>query len=296
MGSELRYFAIEFNENDKKQISIDGDGEQIAVDYFDPYGIDRSTLHPVRFSFGIVNPRQGVKVSNVDEYDMSKFPHGIALIIDNESFDGKERHIVDQRHLTHAFRYLGYNVEVHRVVDSKRMMAIMSEMGKRSHDQYDSFVCCILSHGSAGHVFGTDGEKVSLDSLTQKIDAQRCPSLHNKPKLFFLQACRGELREMTVAVGSYGNIRATLEEIPQTADFFFGHTTPLGHVAWRDFNHGSWYISELCRTLCEMSTYASLNDIMTQVCSRVASGEKYKMIGYKMTPESTTRLQGNVYF
>ena len=269
------------------------------MDYFDPYKIDRSTLHPVRFSFGVVNPKQGEKVSIVAEYDMSKFPHGIALIINNESFEGKQKRIgtaVDQRHLTHAFRYLGYNVEVHKEVDSERMMAIMSEMGKRIHDQYDSFVCCILSHGTAGHVFGTDDKKVSLDALTQKIDAQRCPSLRNKPKLFFLQACRGELQEMTVAVGSDGDIRATPDEIPQTADFFFGHATPLGHVAWRDFNHGSWYISELCRTLCEMSTYASLNDIMTQVCSRVASGEKYKMIGYKMTPESTTRLQGNVYF
>ena len=269
------------------------------MDYFEPYGIDRSTLHPVRFSFGVVKPKQGVKVSIVEEYDMSRSPHGIALIINNESFEGKERRkgtAVDERHLTHAFRYLGYYVEVHREVDSQQMMAIMTEMGKRSHDEYDSFVCCILSHGTAGHVFGTDDKKVSLDTLTQKIDAQRCPSLRNKPKLFFLQACRGDLREMTVTVGADGDIRPTPDEIPQTADFFFGHATPLGHVAWRDFNHGSWYISELCNTLCEMSTYASLNDIMTKVCARVASGEKYNMIGYRMTPEVTSRLQANVYF
>jgi hypothetical protein len=270
------------------------------VDYFDPYGIDRSTLHPVRFNFGVVKPKEGMKVSIVKEYDMSKFPHGFALIINNESFEGKERRkgtAVDQRHLTHAFRYLGYIVEVHREVDSERMKSIMNEMGKRNHDQYDSFVCCILSHGTAGHVFGTDGVKVSLDTLTQSIDAKHCPTLRNKPKLFFLQACRGELRQMTVTVGADGdNIREIPDKIPETADFFFGHATPLGHVAWRDFDHGSWYISELCHTLCEMSTYASLNDIMTQVCSRVASGEKYDMIGYRMTPESTTRLQGNVYF
>ena len=269
------------------------------MDYFEPYGIDRSTLHPVRFSFGVVKPKQGVKVSNVEEYDMSRSPHGIALIINNESFEGKERRTgtaVDERHLTHAFRYLGYYVEVHREVDSQQMLAIMTEMGKRSHDEYDSFVCCILSHGSAGHVFGTDGEKISLDTVTQKIDAHRCPSLRNKPKLFFLQACRGDLREMTVTVGADSDTRPIPDEIPQTADFFFGHATPLGHVAWRDFNHGSWYISELCHTLCEMSTYASLNDIMTKVCSRVASGEKYKNIGYRMTPELTSRLQANVYF
>ena len=240
-----------------------------------------------------------MKVSNIDEYDMSKFPHGIALIINNESFVNQQERTgtaVDERHLTHAFRYLGYYVEVHREVDSQQMLAIMSEMGKRSHNNYDSFVCCILSHGSAGYVFGTDSETVSLDALTQKVDAQRCPSLRNKPKLFFLQACRGHLTEESITVGADGEIRLTPDEIPQTADFFFGHATPLGHVAWRDFNHGSWYVSELCYTLCEMSTYASLGDIMTKVCGRVASGEKYKMIGYRMTPEVTTRLQGNVFF
>ena len=269
------------------------------MDYFEPYGIDRSTLRPVRFSSRIVTPEQGVKVSNIQEYDMSKSPHGITLIINNESFEGKEPctgTAVDERHLTHAFRYLGYYVEVHCEVDSERMLSIMTEMGKRSHDEYDSFVCCILSHGSAGHVFGTDGEKVSLDILTQKIDARRCPSLCNKPKLFFLQACRGHLTEESVTIVADGEIRPTPGEIPQTADFFFGYATPLGHVAWRDFKHGSWYISELCYTLCERSTYTSLSDIMTEVCNRVSCGDEYKMIGYRMTPEMTSRLNRNVFF
>ena len=269
------------------------------MEHFEPYKIDRSTLRPVRFNFGVVKPKQGVKVSNIEEYDMSKFPHGIALIINNESFEGKEKRVgtaVDERHLTHAFRFLGYYVEVHREVDSERMLAIMTEMGKRGHDDYDSFVCCILSHGSAGHVFGTDDKKVSLNVLTQKIDAEHCPSLRNKPKLFFLQACRGNLTETSVPIGADGEIVSTPEEVPVMSDFFFGHATPLGHVAWRDLNHGSWYISELCYSLCEMSTYASLNDIMTKVNNRVSSGEKYKHIGYRMTPEVTALLKGNVFF
>lgn len=293
------HISTEFNENDKKQISIDGGGKKFLVDYFEPYKINRSTLRQIRFNFGMVVPKKGEKVSDIEEYDMSRFPHGMALIINNESFAGKERRHgtdIDERHLTHAFRYLGYFVEVHREVDSQQMLAIMTEMGRRSHDNFDSFVCCILSHGSAGYVFGTDDQLVSLDLLTQAIDARHCPSLRNKPKLFFLQACRGHLTETSVNVGADGEIRAIPQEIPKTADFLFGYATPLGHVAWRDFDHGSWYVSELCRTFCEMSTYASLNAMMTKVCSRVASGEKYQMIGYRMTPEMTSRLQGNVYF
>ena len=255
----------------------------------------------MRFGFGKVTPKKGEKVSNIEEYDMKKFPHGVALIINNETF---ERHnqrtgtAVDERHLIHAFRYLGYNVEVHREVDSKGMLHIMSEMGRRNHQEYDSFVCCILSHGTEGHVCGTDSKKVSLDTLTQKMDAQRCPTLRDKPKLFFLQACRGKLREAAVpiTVDSANETVPSHDEIPQTLDFFFSHATPLGHVAWRDLEHGSWYIAELCRTLCEMYLYASLNDIMTKVCARVACGDKYRTLGFRMTPEITSRLQGNVFF
>ena len=38
------------------------------------------------------------------------------------------------------------------------------------------------------------------------------------------------------------------------------HTPTPGHIAWRDFDHGSWYISEVCHTLCESSTHISLGD------------------------------------
>ena len=287
--------AIDF---DKKQRQ-----ERIPVEYFDPYGIDRATLHPIRFAFGIVKPEQREKVSNMKEYDMSRSPHGIALIINNECFKDKERRVgthVDQRHLAHIFRYLDYNVEVHREVDSQQMIAIMTDMGKRSHDEYDSFVCCILSHGNAGHVLGTDSEEVSLDVLTQKIDAGHCPSLHKKPKMFFIHASRGNLkeeiaadgqpyhddsREMTVTVGA---------DKTDMTDFFFGYATRLGYVAFRDFNHGSLFINELCRTLGEMCPYASLHDIMTEVSRRVANG--YSYLGYKMTPEMTSHLQASVYF
>ena len=46
------------------QISIDGGGRKIPVDYFDAYRIDRSELQPVLFGFGKVTPKKGEKVKN----------------------------------------------------------------------------------------------------------------------------------------------------------------------------------------------------------------------------------------
>ena len=317
----LLFTITEFNENDSKKISVDGrHGKKIAVECFEPYSINHSVaLRPMKFSFGEVKPENAKdRASTISTYSMKEFPHGIALIINNEIFTSKAMRKgtnIDERNLTHIFRYLGYQVEVHRDKKSQEMMEIMFEMGKRSHEMYDSFVCCILSHGTGGHVYGTDGEEVSLHALAEKVDATCCRTLHGKPKLFFLQACRGELKEVAVNVttdsgesmpphdpqpsttfGAHPVATDSDNEIPASADFFFGHATPLGYVAWRDEDHGSWYISELCRSLCEMYRYASLIDIMAKVCDRVASGERYKIIGYRASPESITHLRKNVFF
>ena len=285
---------------------------------FEPFNLDRRNLEQVRFSFGLVKPKDGTKANIVEEYNMKMFPHGTALIINNEQFanltlSDRKGTAIDERNLIHAFRILGYKVEVHRNLNSKEMLTIMTEMGKRSHDHCDSFVCCILSHGMEGHVYSTDSVMVSLDSLSKKVDANNCPSLGGKPKLFFLQACRGKMEEgsvhvatdagdeppqpVTVRVATDSGTRVATDSdtvIPATTDFFFGYATPLGFRAWRDLDHGSWYISELCRALCELSTHASLNDIMTRVSHEV--GREYEYIGYRNSPETTSRLQKNVYF
>lgn len=291
-----------------------GKGRKIQIVYFPPYPISlRSSCRSMKFSFGTVQPTSGQASSKIDVYKMERSPHGTALIINNEQFlehDKREGTAIDERNLTHLFRYLDYKVEVHRNLDSGEMWSVMEEMGQRNHGEYDSFVCCILSHGSEGHVFGTDSVMVSLNDLTGMVDAQRCPSLVGKPKLFFLQACRGKMKEVSHRVGTDSDmprqrpmvatdvgVRVGTDgdtHIPTTADFFFGYATPHGHVAWRDFDHGSWYVSELCRSLCEYSTHVSLSDMMTQVSSRV--GREHEHLSFRMAPETQSRLQKNVYF
>lgn len=102
----------------------------------------------MKFSFGEVKPEYTKeKVDSISTYDMEQFPHGYALIINNEIFTSKSVRkgtAIDERNLTHIFRYLGYKVEVHRDQKSMEMLEIMIEMGSRSHEVYDSFICCIL--------------------------------------------------------------------------------------------------------------------------------------------------------
>ena len=59
-------------------------------------------------------------------------------------------------------------------------------MAEEDHSDADCFVCVILSHGEEGVVYGTDG-KVPLEKLLGYFKGANCPTLAEKPKLFFIQ-------------------------------------------------------------------------------------------------------------
>ena len=70
-----------------------------------------------------------------------------------------------------------------------RQILRYSEDSEIPNDRYDFFVLCILSYGSAEGIY--DGECISIDFIRNRFLGNECYSLHEKPKLFFIQACRG---------------------------------------------------------------------------------------------------------
>ena len=56
--------------------------------------------------------------------------------------------------------------------------------------EHDSFVCCILSHGTKDSIIGSNSKEVLRDYIEQQ--AGKNKTLSDKPKIFFLQACRGK--------------------------------------------------------------------------------------------------------
>ena len=87
---------------------------------------------------------------------------------------------------------MGFIVKQYDDVNSTRMTQIMVETAfSEDHLRFDCFVCCILTHGVLGHVYGTDGRIVRINQLTSCFSSRRCQALAGKPKLFFIQACQG---------------------------------------------------------------------------------------------------------
>ena len=93
------------------------------------------------------------------------------------------------------------NVQIFRNLTASELTHQLMQIALQSHENYDSFVCCILSHGYLDvGVYGTDGKPVKIDDITSLFKGNVCPTLAGKPKLFFIQSERGNDEDKGVVV------------------------------------------------------------------------------------------------
>ncbi|TSK62578.1 Caspase-8 [Bagarius yarrelli] len=208
---------------------------------------------------------------------MSSNPRGICLIINNIEFDpprkNRQGSVSDEESLKEVFQWLGYSLAVHRNQTAEQMKNLLKTYSQIDHTG-DCFVCCIMSHGSKDGVYGTDGAIISSDDIFGPFNGRSCPSLVNKPKVFFIQACRGTEKQLPAVVqsDSYEEMDAEAEmedeemlemdaveviTIPSDADFLVARSTLKGYVSFRCTIMGSWFMQSLCKQLnifCPMGT------------------------------------------
>ncbi|GFO14050.1 caspase [Plakobranchus ocellatus] len=155
-----------------------------------------------------------------DYYSMLHKKRGFCLILSNQNFKHLEERKGTDRdvtHLNHLFTQLGYDTYVKKDQTSKGMKEILrKQVLDKNHTNYDCFILVILTHGEKGVVFGTYGR---LDEKSQKpedclevldIRKEVCsvPSLLHKPKLIFIQACRGKQRDEGQSLNSGKKIKS----------------------------------------------------------------------------------------
>ncbi|XP_042289841.1 caspase-3a [Thunnus maccoyii] len=203
-----------------------------------------------------------------------KFPSiGQCIIINNKNFDRRtgmnQRNgtDVDAANAMKVFGKLGYKVKVYNDQSVNQMTQVLTAVSKEDHSCSASFICVLLSHGDEGVFFGTDSS-IELKHLTSLFRGDRCKSLVGKPKLFFIQACRGTELDAGIEADSPDDGKT---KIPVEADFLYAFSTAPGYYSWRNTMTGSWFIQSLCDM---MSKYGKegveLQHIMTRVNHKVA--------------------------
>lgn len=136
-------------------------------------------------------------------YQMKSRPRGIGVIINNEHFTASHlnRRVgtdKDADALQELFPRLGFYTNRYDDVNGEKFEKIIKDVAAIDHKEFDCLMIAILTHGEEGKLCATDGKKFSVEFLTIKFSGRNCPSLIGKPKIFFLQACRGTNFQGTV--------------------------------------------------------------------------------------------------
>ncbi|NXP35596.1 CASPA protein, partial [Leiothrix lutea] len=234
-------------------------------------------------------------LQTISSYKMDGPHRGFCLIINNVNFNSSQRKgsCKDAEQLERVFTWLGLDVRTYTDLTSGAIINLMQTWQRvQDHKDRNCFICCILSHGKSGAIYGTDDKLVSIRLLTTHFTAQQCPQLAAKPKLFFIQACQGNSIQRPVYVDTDGPAPdsspvqervSLLESIPEEADFLLGMATVDGCVSFRHIEEGAWYIQALCSKLQLLVPRGEdILSILTQVNEDVAkrvspSGTKKQM-------------------
>ena len=209
---------------------------------------------------------------------------------------------------------LHFEVRLNHNITKDEIQKLLEEASSQNHSDADCFMFVIMSHGnilSNGGlgVLGVDNNNIDIEAQAKLLFSnKKCPSLNNKPKLFFVDACWGNgLMEGTfifptssanisdscnIYTNTYSSITST-PYLPDISDFLFSFSTLPNYFSLRDKNKGNWFIQNLTSTLDEFGEMRTLSDIMHKVRQQLM---------FKTTPLSAQMsvdhwmLSRNVFF
>ncbi|XP_060904784.1 caspase-3-like [Labrus mixtus] len=246
------------------------------------------------------------KAADPFRYKMDYPCMGTCLIINNKNFHRSTNMAVrngtdvDGGTALKTFSSLGYKVRFANDQTVDQMKQLMISVSLEDHSNSASFACVLLSHGEEGGIYGIDAFE-KLENFTKYFKGDRCNSLIGKPKLFFIQACRGSDLDSGAMVETDSVAEEKSERIPVEADFLYAYSTAPGYYSWRNTSNGSWFMQALCDMLQQYSGKLELMQIMTRVNRKVATHfeSSSNLPGYsgkKQIPCIVSMLTKDLYF
>lgn len=262
---------------------------------------------------------------------MTAIPRGMTLIINIRSFNdevgeqltrlGSEK---DVDLLKALFGDLGFMVQTKENLTKDELMKELRDVVRQDHSSYDCFVLWLMSHGKSGGVMCSDKVTISIETLQRMF--RECPTLIGKPKLFFIQACRGdeedegkyvvtdtdisadkqvnETNEAKKAISPEDSVNQQATKIPTNSDFLFAFSTVDRFVSYRNVCKGSYYVRCLVEVFRERVADDHLIEMLTLVNQKVSevaverksSENKDGRKIYKQSPEFRNTLRKKLRF
>lgn len=175
-----------------------------------------------------------LRMSSLDpaeEYKMNSKRRGLAIIFNQEHFYWRLGMPIrygtnaDRFNLERRLKALNFEVKVYDNCKQMEIWDVLSEAAQSSHSDADCFMLVFLSHGEQDHIYAYDG-KISIQDITALFKGDKCQSLVGKPKIFILQACRGDKHDNPVKPCDDVDSEMKTNEIVVDASAM--HTLPAG--------------------------------------------------------------------
>ncbi|XP_071806406.1 caspase-2-like [Asterias amurensis] len=257
-------------------------------------------------------------------YRMRFRPRGVAVIIDNfctletgeflngeesrcSSSDGIEFPKVEDStdRLRSVLIKLGFNVRIMRGLMSLDIISALRFLSLEDHSYFDCVIVCILSHGSQGKIVGPDGIAVDVLQLTDIFSRENCPTLADKPKLFFLQILESDAKGGRSPRGDAPAAAEVRQDhnasmIPDDYDFLL----TFALIPKESMSESLWsvyhlYVGVLFNMLETFARKLNLLDVMTtvhlEVKKRRIRRANSKESWLQIAPEIQTTLRYNLY-
>ncbi|XP_066295236.1 caspase-6-like [Branchiostoma lanceolatum] len=257
-----------------------------------------------------VTTRDPVEVAGRD--DCYPPGRGYVLIINNFSQE-RDASTKDVEELDDFFEKIDYKVITEEDL-TKEQMLVALEMAKleiqktaagKGKKKYSCFICIVSSHGDKEGVRSHDNQTVSMAELQAPFLGDSLKCMAGSPKMFIIQACRGEKKQPGVdradeEPGDEGqqDISDVMRSVttPRDADVLVAYATTEGFKAYRRQGEGSWFLSEMLEVFKDKVQSDHLLDMLTVVNNKVSSRETVGSEPAKQMPCQVTTLTKKFFF
>ena len=166
-----------------------------------------------------------------DQYNFSYPQRGHMVLIVNDRFlrqsprDGANWDLQKTKQIASKLGFRIFNSNHCRNLTKKETISILRQAQNLDHSDSDCFMFVISTHGlemanprakgKLDHVIVcSDDQLIFTSNILEMFSEKNCPTLKNKPKIFFIQACRGKSQWQCLVLTQQQPIKTVTIEKP----------------------------------------------------------------------------------
>ncbi len=219
------------------------------------------------FAAGIEQERE--KDDDMTAPEMGRYRQGPGLmLIINQEFkdnpkwrrDGSDEDVV---RLIECFSTFDFEIVVKHDLKHQGIYNALYEVRNKlnsSQERYSCLVVAMMSHGKERHIMALETNRwFPVDELPDIFSKTACPGLSNRPSIFFVNACRGNVYNLPVHFKVATTVQTDGPALtktfqgqgnepvePEKCDYLISYSCTGDNPAYRLVNHVANYIDRAC--------------------------------------------------